>query len=61
MGPPGSPEALAGALERALADPAEARRRGDAARRWVTERLGIDAMVRAHEAFYEHAVQEGRA
>jgi len=61
MVPPGSPEALAGALERALADPAEARRRGDAARRWVTERLGIDAMVRAHEAFYEHAVQEGRA
>ena len=57
--PPARPDALALALEQALADPIEARRRGDAARRWVVERLGIDAMVRAHEAFYERAA--GRA
>jgi glycosyltransferase involved in cell wall biosynthesis len=59
--PPGAPEALAVALEQALTDPAEAQRRGAAARRRATERLGIDAMVRAHQAFYERAVREAGA
>ena len=56
--PPASPRALAGALEEAIGNPTEARRRGEAARRWVAERLGIDSMVRAHQAFYERAVGE---
>lgn len=51
--PPGSPAALADALEQALAHPDEARRRGAAARRSVETAMGIDAMVRRHEAFYE--------
>jgi glycosyltransferase involved in cell wall biosynthesis len=50
--PPGEPEALATAIESALRDPAEAARRGAAAHRAVVERLSIEAMVRAHEAFY---------
>ena len=58
--PPGSPEALAGALAEALSNRAEAERRGAAARRYAAERLGIDAMVRAHEAFYTRAAAEAR-
>ncbi len=50
--PPASPERLAAALEEALADPVEARRRGDAARRAAFSDLSIDAMVRQHEDFY---------
>ena len=51
--PPGSPGALADALEDALSRPAEARRRGMAARRAVLEEWSIEAMVRRHEEFYE--------
>jgi glycosyltransferase involved in cell wall biosynthesis len=54
--PAGSPEALARALEEALGNPAEASRRGERARRVTRERMGIDAMVRAHERFYAGAV-----
>jgi glycosyltransferase involved in cell wall biosynthesis len=50
--PPGSPEALAAALEEALRHPEEAARRGAAARRAAVERLSIGAMVKRHEAFY---------
>jgi len=53
--PPGSPEALAAALEQAIGDPAEAARRGAAARSAAEQRLGIDAMARRHEAFYRRA------
>ncbi len=52
--PPGSPGALADALEQALTRPGEARRRGEAARRAAREELSIEAMVRRHEEFYEH-------
>jgi glycosyltransferase involved in cell wall biosynthesis len=58
--PPGSPEALAAALDEAL-EPAEAARRGRAARRAMVERMGLGAMVRAHERFYETIVRERRA
>ncbi|MBI1799878.1 MAG: glycosyltransferase [Candidatus Eisenbacteria bacterium] len=50
--PAGSPGRLADALEDALMRPDEARRRGDNARRWAEQHLGIAAMVRAHERFY---------
>jgi glycosyltransferase involved in cell wall biosynthesis len=55
--PPEAPEALAEALADAIARPAEAKRRGDNARRWAAERLSIDAMTRAHEAFYRTALR----
>jgi glycosyltransferase involved in cell wall biosynthesis len=59
--PPAAPERLAAALEHALSHPEEARRRGEAARRAVHERLGIDAMVRRHEDFYLGLVAGRRA
>lgn len=52
MVPPSSPAALADALEDALTHPAEARRRGDMARRVTLAQRGIGAMVRRHEEFY---------
>ena len=55
--PPQDPAALAQALAAALADPAEARRRGDAARAAMIRDRSIDAMVRRHEAFYESALR----
>jgi glycosyltransferase involved in cell wall biosynthesis len=58
--PPGSPEALAGALEDVLGRPEEARRRGEAAGRLARETMSLDAMVRRHEAFYE-LIAEGRS
>jgi glycosyltransferase involved in cell wall biosynthesis len=54
--PAGSPVPLADALEEALTHPEEARRRGDAARRATREQMSIEAMVRRHEEFYEHAI-----
>jgi glycosyltransferase involved in cell wall biosynthesis len=57
--PAGSPPALADAIDEALANPAEARRRSIAARRAVRDDLSIEAMVKRHEAFYEKAL--GRA
>jgi glycosyltransferase involved in cell wall biosynthesis len=54
--PARAPEALAAALEDAIAHPAEARRRGAAAQRFARERLSIDAMVRRHEEFYRAAI-----
>lgn len=57
--PARSPSALAAALAAVLADPVEAERRGQAARRYAREELSIDAMARRHEAFYAKAA--GRA
>lgn len=54
--PPQDPEALAAALAEALADPAEADRRAAAARATMIADRSIEAMVRRHEAFYEHAL-----
>jgi glycosyltransferase involved in cell wall biosynthesis len=45
--------ALAEAMTRVLACPAEARALGEAGRRRVAERFGLAAMVRRHEALYE--------
>jgi glycosyltransferase involved in cell wall biosynthesis len=53
-----SPAALADALAQALTDRDEAERRGRAARRRVMDEMGIDAMVRRHEAFYRRVAGE---
>ena len=59
--PPGSPVAMADALEQALRAPAEARRRGAAARRAVLAGMTIETMVAGHERFYARvAVEAGR-
>lgn len=54
--PSGSPPALADAIDDALANPAEARRRSEAARRMVRDDMSIEAMVKRHEAFYQKAL-----
>ena len=54
--PPEHPTALAEALAATLDDPAEARRRGDAARAAMLAERSIDAMVRRHEDFYHRAL-----
>lgn len=58
--PAQDPAALAAALGEALGDPAEAARRGAAARAAMLAERSIDAMVRRHEAFYLAALA-GRA
>jgi len=50
--PPGSPEALAGAVRRVIADSALASRLAAAARRTVRERFSLDAMLDAYESTY---------
>src|SRR6185295_18528307 len=50
--PPDDPEAMAAAVARLLAAPAEAARLGAAARRRVEESFGARAMVRRLEAVY---------
>jgi glycosyltransferase involved in cell wall biosynthesis len=59
--PPQDPPALAAALEEALANRAEAARRGAAARAAMIAERSIDVMVRRHEAFYERALGLGPA
>ncbi|NOT33773.1 MAG: glycosyltransferase, partial [Candidatus Eisenbacteria bacterium] len=58
--PARDPAALARALASALADPTEARRRGEAARVDVLAHRSIAAMARAHETFYESAFARRR-
>jgi glycosyltransferase involved in cell wall biosynthesis len=58
--PPADPGALADALADALGRPAEARRRGAAARRAVREGMSIEAMARRHADFYREAVAARR-
>ena len=53
--PSQSPIPLADALEAALSNPQEARRRGDRAHVVTVEQRSIESMVRRHEAFYERA------
>lgn len=54
--PPRDPAALAAALADALEHPAEAARRGAAARAAAVAERSIEAMVRRHEAFYLRAL-----
>lgn len=54
--PVGNASALAAALRQALADPAEARRRGDAAAERARQCFSVDAMVEA----WEKALRPGR-
>ncbi len=54
--PAQDPAALAGALGSALAGPAEAARRGAAARAAMIAERSIEAMVRRHEAYYLRAL-----
>jgi glycosyltransferase involved in cell wall biosynthesis len=51
--PSRDPEALAGALDAVLADPAAARSLGCAARRYVAESHSLPAMVSRYEQLYE--------
>jgi len=59
--PAASPLPLADALETALTDPDEARRRGERARRVTLERRSIDAMARRHEDYYRDILGAGSA
>ena len=54
--PAQDPAALAAALAHALGDRDETARRAHAARAAMVRERSIDAMVRQHEAFYEHAL-----
>lgn len=55
--PAGSPEALAGAIERLLDDRAAARALGEAAERTVRDRFASSAMVRSIEGLYVDLLQ----
>jgi glycosyltransferase involved in cell wall biosynthesis len=57
--PPADPAALAEALAQVMEDPAEAARRGGAARAAVHARMSIEAMARRHEEFYTLAAAGG--
>jgi glycosyltransferase involved in cell wall biosynthesis len=61
--PPSDPLALRAAIQRLLADPAEAARLGSAARRFVEERAGLDLFVdQLVQAVRDgHALHEARA
>jgi glycosyltransferase involved in cell wall biosynthesis len=57
---PRDAEALAAAVREALAEPALAARRAEAARRLVLERHTAEGLVRHMEAFYERLMEERR-
>jgi glycosyltransferase involved in cell wall biosynthesis len=54
--PPADPPALASAMVGVLTDPEASRRLGEEGRRLVTDRFGIDAMVKQYEAIYDAAL-----
>jgi glycosyltransferase involved in cell wall biosynthesis len=56
--PPGDAMALAGALERLVADPALAQRLGDSGAKRVSERFLAEQMVSAYEALYREILAE---
>ena len=56
--PPSDTEALATALGRYVADPDLARRHGDAARRRIEQRFGMDAMLSAYLGLYDHLYEQ---
>ncbi|GEJ56263.1 glycosyltransferase [Anaeromyxobacter diazotrophicus] len=59
--PPERPDALAQAMLRILADPARARRMGQAARRFVEEELGLDRMIAEHDRLYRRLARRAEA
>lgn len=59
--PPRSPQALAMAVQRLLADQGLRRRLGGAARTWVERELPIEAMARRFERLYEETLAGGPA
>ncbi len=54
---PEQPEALALAMLRVLADPARARRMGEAARRFVETELTLERMIEEHDRLYRRLVR----
>ena len=56
-----TPEAIAAAIRELRADPALARRLGEAARRTVTERFTVEHMVRRTMEVYRRVLVEGAA
>jgi glycosyltransferase involved in cell wall biosynthesis len=58
--PPADAPALASAVIALLTNPAAARRLGENGQRHVTERFGIEAMVRQYEAIYNAALKGTR-
>jgi len=59
--PPDDPSGLATAILRLLDDPDLARRLGENGRERVTERFGLDRMVRGVEGVYREALSSGRS
>ena len=55
---PADTAALAAALARYVADPDLARRHGEAARRRIEQRFGMDAMLSAYLGLYDHLYQQ---
>ena len=58
--PPGDVDALAGAIERALSDPAAMLARADAARDRVEQELSFERRMRRVEAIYEELMANHR-
>jgi glycosyltransferase involved in cell wall biosynthesis len=56
--PPGNPRALARAVEAALKDPPEARRRAAAAKERVAEKFRVESMIKAWEEILRGGAQE---
>ncbi len=55
--PPERPDALAQAMLRTIADPARARRMGEAARRFVQMELTLERMIGEHDRLYRRLTQ----
>jgi len=58
---PERPDALAQAMLRTIADPARARRMGEAARRFVEKELTLERMIDGHDRLYRRLVPGARA
>jgi glycosyltransferase involved in cell wall biosynthesis len=51
--PPGDPDALADAIARSMADPAAARRMGEAGRVRVQQEFSLEVMVARYDELYQ--------
>lgn len=56
---PESPSGLAAAMEACLGDPAEARTRGGAGKRWIDEEFGASRWIHRHEDVYRAVIRGG--